>query len=298
MAHLSPSAIFSPSVARQQLATAKDWNYIDGWLTTKFNGKPAPPFERNNDTLKALLALAALNETADEDRDLLFKVEIKALQELQAKEANDPDQDILKALEGNLTREGRASLDALSSAGVVLGQPFADTAQLTRRTIDLQVTSFNLDQATERVDILHKHLNAELERINGLVEELRSGSYQPPPDISKRTLDYQRRMKVLAAKLPELKIRVASLFAAIGTPKPTVHDVKVEEERFVDLIASVKELEAQVKAYHGLPHDVDLARLELEGLRVELNNLTKRRDGMFEGLVERESPQKVTSRRR
>merc|ERR1711939_855085 len=59
MSHLSPSAIFSPSVARQQQAAAKDWNYIDNWLSSKFNGKTPPPFERNNDTLKALLALAA-----------------------------------------------------------------------------------------------------------------------------------------------------------------------------------------------------------------------------------------------
>jgi HAUS augmin-like complex subunit 1 len=57
----------------------------------------------------------------------------------------------------------------------------------------------------------------------------------------------------------------------------------------------VKDLEAQVKSYHGLPQDTDLARLELESIRVELRDLTRRRDNMFEGLVERESPKKSRS---
>jgi len=52
------------------------------------------------------------------------------------------------------------------------------------------------------------------------------------------------------------------------------------------------QLEMQVREYRGLPHDTDLARLEVEGLRVELRELVRRRDDMFEGLVERETPRK------
>jgi HAUS augmin-like complex subunit 1 len=292
MAHLSPSAIFSPSVARQQLAAAKDWNYIDGWLSTKFNGKSAPPFERNNETLKALLALAALNETADEDCELLSKVEAKSLQELQRKKAADANGEILKAIEDHLTREGHASLEALSSASVALKQPFAETDRLAQKIVDLQVTSFNLEQASDRVAILHGHLSKELEQITALVEELRGDAYRPSSELPKQTLDYQRKTKVLAAKLPDLENRFASLMSAAGGTKPTIEDVKMEEEKFKELMVMVKELEVQVKSYYGLPHDTDLARLEVEGLRVELKKLTRQRDGMFEGLVERESPKK------
>jgi len=120
MAHLSPSAIFSPSVARQQLAAAKDWNYIDSWLSSKFNNKTPPPFERNNDTLKAFLALAALNESADEERELLARVEAKALQDLQAREAADPNTQLLSSIEESLTREGIISLEELSTLSVAL----------------------------------------------------------------------------------------------------------------------------------------------------------------------------------
>jgi HAUS augmin-like complex subunit 1 len=294
MAHLSPSAIFSPSVARQQLAAAKDWNYVDSWLSTKFSGK-TPPFERNNDTLKALLALAALNESADEERDLLARVESKALQDLQANTDADPNGRILSQLEEALTDEGEASLSSLSSLSVLLNQPVADTENLGRRIINLQVTTYNLDQASDRISILEKYLNIELDRINNLIKDLESDAYQCPPNLTKETTDYQRKTKALAAQLPDLKDRVASLSAATGIPGTTIEDVKVEEQNFKNGLAKVNSLEDEIKKYHGLPQDTDLARLELENLRVELRDLTRQRDSMFEGLVERESPKKTRS---
>lgn len=77
-----------------------------------------------------------------------------------------------------------------------------------------------------------------------------------------------------------------------STPKITVETIKAEEEVFKEWLKTVKDLETQVKAFHGLPQDTDLARLELESLRMELRDLTRERDGLFEGLVERESPVK------
>ena len=82
---LSPAAIFSPSQARQELTQVKEWGYVDGWLRLKLGGKSPPAFERTNDTLQALLALAAFNESADEERDLLVQVETRALRQLQSK---------------------------------------------------------------------------------------------------------------------------------------------------------------------------------------------------------------------
>ncbi|CAL3971756.1 unnamed protein product [Diplocarpon coronariae] len=294
MAHLSPSAIFSPSVARQQLAAAKDWNYVDSWLSAKFNGKNPPSFERNNDTLKALLALAALNDSADEERDLMARVEAKALQDLLAKEEGDPHSELVNSLEDSLTREGQTSLEALATSSVALNQPLPSIERLGRSTLDLQVALYDLDQASERISILEAYLNRELASINTLIKDLQGDSYQPPADLTKQTIDYQRRAKALSSKLPELKDRVASLSAGART-KITIQDVKMEEEKFKALMATVKGLEAQVKSYHGLPQDTDLARLELESLRIELRDLTLQRDSMFEGLVERESPTKTRS---
>jgi HAUS augmin-like complex subunit 1 len=295
MAHLSPSAIFSPSVARQQLAAAKDWNYVDSWLSTKFNGKTPPPFERNNDTLKALLALATLNENADEERELLARLEAKALQDLQAKEETDPNAPLLNSIKESLTREGQTSLAAISNLSVALGQSFPDIEKTGQSIIDLQVSAYDLDQASERVSILETHLNNELNSINALIKDLQSDAYQPPSNLSKQTIDCQRKAKALASMLPELRDRLASLSASLGNSKVTIQDANAEEDKFKSVMALVKDLEAQVKSYHGLPQDTDLARLELESVRVELQDLTRQRDTMFEGLVERETPRKTRS---
>ncbi|KAF4632676.1 hypothetical protein G7Y89_g5451 [Cudoniella acicularis] len=294
MAHLLPSAIFSPSVARQQLAATKDWNYIDSWLSSKFHGRTPPAFERNNDTLKALLALATWNEGADEERELIARVESKALQDLQAREDANPNAELLGSIEESLTREGQTSLEALSTLSVALNQPVPDTEKLGRSIIDTHIASFDLDQAADRVVTLETYLKEELDRINSLIGTLRGDEYQPLSDLTRQTTDYQRKIKGLAAKLPELKERVASLVAVAGTPI-RIEDVKAEEDKFKELLVTVKDLEAQVKSYHGLPQDIDLARLELESLRVELRDLTRQRDSMFEGLVERETPRKTRS---
>jgi HAUS augmin-like complex subunit 1 len=298
MAHLSPSVVFSPSVARQQLATAKDWNYVDRWLTTKFGGRSAPAFERNNDTLKALLALAALNENADEECALLARSEAKSLQDLQVREAAEPNKELFGSIESHLAREGQVALDVLSSTAALLNVPLAETEPMVQRILDEEVTSCELEQASDRVSALQKKLLLELEQITGLVDDLRCGAYQPAADLSKESLDFQRKSKLLAARLPDLRSRLMALSGGINLQGDEVQNVKDEEDDFRALLTVVNDLESQVKGFHGLPHDVDLARLELESLKVQLKELTRRRDAIFEGLVERESPEKIRSTHR
>jgi HAUS augmin-like complex subunit 1 len=295
MAHLPPSAIFSPSLARATIAAAKDWNFVDAWLSSKYAPKSPPPFERNSETLKALLALAALNESADEERELLGRVEARALQELESIHAADSHAELTAAIEENLTREGESSLDALANLSIVLKQPLPDIERLGKGVLDLQVTIYDLDQASDRITMLEAHLNDELENINDMIKELQGDAYQPPSEMTKQTIEYQRKAKTLASKLPELRDRVSSLAASSGSTNITIQDMTTEEEKYKEAMSMVQELELKVKSYQGLPQDSDLARLELEGLRIELRDLTRQRDSMFEGLVERESPQKKRS---
>lgn len=82
---LTPSDLFSPSKARQHRAQAHEWAAVDSWLSAKYSGRPVPAFERNDETLKALLALAAANERADDEAALIERLEGSALAELRAK---------------------------------------------------------------------------------------------------------------------------------------------------------------------------------------------------------------------
>ena len=78
-------ALFSPSKARQQQAQAKDWIFVDSWLSKRYHPKPVPSFERNEETLQALMTLVAFNERADEEQALVEKGERQALNELEEK---------------------------------------------------------------------------------------------------------------------------------------------------------------------------------------------------------------------
>lgn len=318
MAHLAPdAAIFSPSVARLAASTAKDWSYVDGWLAAKYRGRSPPTFERNTDTLRALLALATLNENADENRDLVARVEADAARDLEAAgakpeaEAEAEDEngvhgndrspaslDAFKALcfaslEDGLTKEGRVSLDAMAAAVVGLSIASPEPAQLGQAMLDLQTRSFDLEQATARVGILQRYINSETARLDNLLEEVSADTFRPSADLARQNLEMQRKVKATTKKLSDLKDKVSSLARATGVPNPTIEQVRQEEQRYLELLEAKRTLDQQINEFDGLPPDTEQARQQLDALRKELRSINDRRDAVFEHLVERETPRKA-----
>ncbi|KAB5518765.1 hypothetical protein GE09DRAFT_512407 [Coniochaeta sp. 2T2.1] len=305
MAHLQKqAAIFSPSVARAAASAAKDWSAVDQWLASRLGGRAPPPFERNPDTLRVLLALVSANESADEERDVLCRVEADALAEIEAAEGARRDEgendietvreEILGMIEDSLPREGKQALDALASSAIELGLSGGggvDAATIGRRLAELQAEIFTLSQDADRVAFLRRYIESECTRMQAAVREMRDGeSYRPPPDLAKQNLEIQRRVKAAVAALPKKgKMESGGLEGGGGL---TAEQVQEEEEEFLGLLARRNELDAQVRNFQGLPPDTDAARRELERLRDELRHVTRRRDAVFEGLVERETPRK------
>lgn len=316
MAHLGPqttAAIFSPSVARAAASAAKDWSHVDAWLRTKYQGQKVPEFERNPETLKALLALASHNEAADEERQKLARIEEAALREVQDAEREDDERrriaaeqgrvdgalvadDMLQATEEHLTREGRTALSAMANMAVELTMACPSPDDLAARFIQLQGKVFALEQTIDRVGLLQKYLDRESQTMDDFIDHLQGDEYRPAADLAKQNLELQRQIKTMSAKLPEISQQVASLEKTIGMPALTVEDARKDEERYLKLLARKRELDAKVHVFAGLPPNVDAARAELDALRTELRHATGQRDAVFEGLVERESP--VKSRRR
>lgn len=309
MARLPPdAAIFSPTVARLAASTAKDWNYVDGWLASKYNGRTVPQFERNPETLRALLALATLNETVDENRHLVSQVDAIALQDITAARAarhgagHVDDQapidlasfkdEFYDALEDNLTAEGKTALDAMASSAGHLGIAYAEPAILARAMLDLQMRIFDLEQAAARVGTLQRLAESESASLDELLGDVRGDEYRPPADLARHNLDLQRRIKAMAKRLPEVQSKVASLARTVGVPDPTIQQVSDEEARYSESLDLRRRLDQQVSEFEGLPANVDLARQQLDRLREELRTITRRRDAVFEGLVERETPRK------
>lgn len=311
MALPTDAAIFSPSVARLAASTAKEWSYVDAWLASKYKGRSPPSFERNPDTLKALLALASLNEAADESRDLLARVEAGALWDIDAAAGRTNDDhhdhdgerrpvdlpafrsDFLAALEDALTKDGTASLDAMAAAAVHLGLAFPEPAQLAQAQVALQTRASDVAQAAARVEVLQRYVDAESARLDVLLAEVADGdAYRPPADLARRNVEMQRGVRALSKALPEMRGQVAALARAVGVPDPTVEQVRREEDKYLELLEVKRGLDRQVAEFEGLPPDTEQARQQLDALRRELRSITDRRDAVFENLVERETPRK------
>ncbi|KAK7757559.1 hypothetical protein SLS62_000574 [Diatrype stigma] len=251
MAHLAPhlknhhhhhpqqpptAAIFSPSVARAAASTAKDWSYVDDWLRRKYSSTAAaaaaggkrykpPQFERNPDTLKVLLALAAANEAADEERAQLLRIEEAALEEEKQrqkqereKKENDNEEEesgsdqivegILTALEDGLSREGRAALDATAGMAVELGAATATAAPTPQRLaaafVELQGQLSEAELAAQRVTLLQTYLEGEAARINTLLQKLRGkGQGQGQGDGDRNPADVVDADTLINADLDE-----------------------------------------------------------------------------------------------
>ncbi|KAJ4255058.1 hypothetical protein NW762_009862 [Fusarium torreyae] len=292
------SAIFSPSVARIAASTARDWSYIDAWLSSKYHPRPVPSFERNNDTLKVLLALASVNEAADEERNLVAKSEATALQELTESESKIDKttrplrEGLIEAVQHNLPADGHTALDTMANMALQFGVAFPEAETLGRRMCQLQSSIHDAEQMKARVEVLHKHIDREAARINDILKDLQSDDYQPPAHLAQQNLDMQRKVKALSAKLPELQDKVVALAASADSSHPTIADLARDEQEYLAVLACKKELDLQLASFQGLPSNPDMARSELEDLREQLRDVTSQRDAVFEGLVERESPVK------
>ncbi|RFU75496.1 hmg box-containing [Trichoderma arundinaceum] len=255
------AAIFSPSVARIAASTARDWSYVDVWLSSK---SPAwktslPPFERNQDTLKALLALVSINEAADDQRRLLARVDATALQGLNA--AHDKTElgiapngttltkgHLLDAIEHSLPKEGVGALNVLTTVASEAATASPDPDHLGSLMLRLQGTIYEAEQTAARVDAFDRQLQREAEAAEELLHTLQSEFFKPPSDLAKQNLDVQRRIKTVSAQLPDLHDRVAALGASIATPHLTIGDVMELEQRYEALTFHMEELSEQIAA--------------------------------------------------
>lgn len=279
---LLPNALFSPSKAAQQRAQAQEWHQVDAWLSAKYQGRSVPQFERNEDTLKALLALSAANDRADEERDLLWAVQKEALNELKtAKESQSP---LVSTITGSLDGQGRVNLDSIASTSTALDAPpntFAVGVALSQRT----QTAQTLTQQLLRLTQLQKTLEQELSGLRSQLADLRSPSFQAPLSLQRQTLDWTRNTKQLRGKLTEYNDRLAGLGS--NASERDARDVVEKEQKIAKLELQLEDLNGRIQAYKGLPRDRDKALGMMRSKEKEVDRLTRRLDELFEGLAER-----------
>jgi HAUS augmin-like complex subunit 1 len=289
------SPLASPTKARQAAIQAKDWAYVNSWLSRQYAPKPVPPFERNEDTLKVLLTLAASNDAADEEALLQHHAREEARElykrqkERARKDAHERRKsEILEEVELCLEPKGRQDLDDLAKSAVALGNTLnPDPTELGQSIVELTVEEFDVQEQVAKVDTLHRYLEKELSLLQAKLNELKSDkAYETPSDIQSSTSEWTRNTKTLGTKLGEYQDRIAYLER--NQPKgPTIEELMAGEKEVIQLGETVKALELRVKTFHDLPNDVSGARIRYKELERELDRLTRQRDNMFGSMVGR-----------
>ncbi|PGH26590.1 hypothetical protein AJ80_01719 [Polytolypa hystricis UAMH7299] len=285
----SVSALMSPSKARQAASQAKDWAYVTNWLQRKYSPNPVPLFERNEDTLKALLTLAAANDAADEEEELLHRARNETIRTLKAQEkvGSGSPAELLGKVEVNLDDKGTKFLNDLAEAAVMLGSLTPDAQDLGHAIADMTREEFDTAEQIRKVESLQTYLEKELVTLRSRQGELKQEDvYETPADLPAQTAEWIRGTKMLDAKIAEYEDRIVALDRAGPIRGPRIEELMAEEESVLRLREHVKSLEGRVKMFHGLPPDIQESKLEYERVESELRGMVQRRDGMFEGLLD------------
>lgn len=281
-------SLISPTKARQAAIQAKDWAYVNSWLNRKFAPHPVPAFERNEDTLKTLLAIAAANDAADEEASLLHRAREEVVRALKERDKIEDarKRDILEDIEARLDFQGQESLNDLAETVVLLGDTSTDITELAHAFIELTRDEFELANQVQHVQELQQYLDKEIILVQEEIETLKTHSaYEIPSDLTPKTLEWTRSAKLLGAKIVEYRDKITSLQRSISIDGPTIENVAEEERNVLQLKETVRQLESKIKSYRDLPPDLEDAINEYRRLEKELNRLIRERDALFDHAV-------------
>jgi HAUS augmin-like complex subunit 1 len=283
------SPLLSPTKARRDAAEAKDWADVSSWLATKYSPQPVPRFERNGETLRALLELIAVNEAADREVGLIQRAEEEELRRVEEADRSDvgPCRDMLGALEVSLNERGASALNDLAEASLLLGTLSPDPGVMGERIMELSKEKFEREQQFRRISDLQGQLEHEIETMKTNTEKIRSQVDEvAQEDMQQRTAQLNRETKQFTTKKVEYSERIAAL-ERYTIESPNLSGLKIQEQLVKQAQARVKVLERQISEFHSLPPDLEAARGEYQRAVGELQDLRRRRDGSFQVMVER-----------
>ena len=294
----------STSLAVNAPSSARDWSYVETWLSGKFApGAPLPAFERNPATLQATLDIIAANEAADGLSSLRARADAATLASLnRSLEAQQQgaslgigdyeaisDAGLLRRtlimhIENNMTQDGKIALEALAGASIYSAAANADTHSVGSAYLAVQNSALQTSQLAARVDSLNTHLQSERRKNLHYITSLRSCLNDLDADLAQKNLNLERKVAIAAERVSR---------GGTGTPaadpnSAPAHLIKraviEEEEEFLQLLDRKKRLEAEVASFAGLSAEPKMAKNKSQVISARLDGITSRRN---EGLDRR-----------
>ncbi|KAI9892644.1 MAG: hypothetical protein M1814_001337 [Vezdaea aestivalis] len=281
---LQCSPFFSTTTQRPPITPSKDWNYIDSWLRLKLNGKTAPPFERNPETLKALLALAAQNELADDEATHLESLKRQTL----AVYRTPPSERalvLLTTLRTHLSSSGSNALTNLALSSQALQNPRCTELSLAAAISAQTLHSQLLTQQLRRLETLQKSLKRKLFMVQNMYDNATDSRIVVPEELEKVTAERRKAIKMLGLKVKEYRDRIEDL---PEMPEVSVEGLVEREDEVRVVRERVRVVEEKLKVFGDLPVEKPVAKEEVERVKELVRRLERQRDELFEGLVEGE----------
>jgi HAUS augmin-like complex subunit 1 len=201
-------------------------------------------------------------------------------------------------LRTSLTPEGEQALDALASTAVTLNTPTANPETIAYALIQHTTTSQNLTNQLAHIQTLQGYLDKQQSLLRTQLHELQTNpAFATPSHLQRQTTEHTRQVKHLRTKMRESEDKLSALQSSqnrtmtpgskqIGSAE-AISDMLEQQKALDELREGVEGLEKEVGEFAGLPADRETARKEVGKLEVRLDEVRRRRDELFEGLVGR-----------
>lgn len=232
----------------------------------------------------------------------------------------------MEQIESHLPEAGAAALTALAQTATALSLPTPDATLIAHTLIAHTSTTQTLTNQLKHIENLQRALQSQHTALRDQLAALQTdAAFATPPQLPRQTVELGRQAKAIKGKVREAEDRVGVLERAVssghtrgrsvsshirtlsnpissqyvsGMNSPfganaditvsakAIEDMLLQQEVLDALRRKVQALEAQVDEFAGLPADREGARKEVGRLEVELDELRRKRDGLFGGLLE------------
>ena len=279
------AGLFSPSKARQQQALAQDWLFVEEWLRDKYSPEAYPFFERNEQTLQALLSLASINGRADQQQQMCQELQCAVSQHMQRCSQLLQNVPILLQIQRSLSDGAETSLDEMAEASIALDTQPVSSETIAQSIFEATNKNFNLSYELQQTASLQWTLNEHHFALRRSLKQLEDQAFQAPSELHRQSSEWIRTTKLLKEKLLEYSERMAhvSSEAPSGSFEKMIR-LRIEIDRDKHRL---EDISRQALVYGDLPGDIFNARAALERARSRLEKVVQQRDRLFERLADR-----------
>lgn len=179
---------------------------------------------------------------------------------------------------------------------MALNTPTAKLESVAHALIQHTITSQNLTNQLAYIETLQTYLTKQHAILRAQLNDIGSNpALTVPSSLQRQTTEQARQTKHLRSKIREYEDKLSSLQSNqsrsmtpgskyIGSAE-AIGEMLEQQKALDELRERVEGLEGEVGEFAGLPADKEMARKEVGKLEVKLDEVRRRRDELFEGLV-------------